>query len=126
MKKVMCFGTFDKLHKGHLSFLKQAGEKGDYLIAVIARDKNVIKIKKKKPSEDEKKRLKKIIDSGMAEKAILGSLNDKYKVIKNEKPDIICLGYDQRVNIKELKKTFKGKIFRLKPYKKNIYKSSLL
>jgi cytidyltransferase-like protein len=126
MKKVMCFGTFDKLHKGHLSFLKQARKKGDYLIAVIARDKNVIKIKKNKPFDNERKRLKKIINSGLAEKAVLGNLKDKYKVIKKEEPDIICLGYDQEANKEEIKKIFKGRIIRMKPYKENIYKSSLL
>ncbi|HLC71304.1 MAG TPA: adenylyltransferase/cytidyltransferase family protein, partial [Candidatus Nanoarchaeia archaeon] len=38
MKTVMCFGTFDILHPGHLHYLQQAKKYGDYLMVVIARD----------------------------------------------------------------------------------------
>ncbi|MBI2582387.1 adenylyltransferase/cytidyltransferase family protein, partial [Candidatus Woesearchaeota archaeon] len=31
MKKVMCFGTFDLLHLGHLNYFQQAKKYGDYL-----------------------------------------------------------------------------------------------
>ena len=41
--KVMCFGAFDGLHKGHLSYFKQARKYGDYVIAVIARGDKIIK-----------------------------------------------------------------------------------
>ena len=56
--KVMVFGTFDILHPGHLNFFKQAREFGNFLIAVIARDKTVLKIKGRLPKNNEKKRLK--------------------------------------------------------------------
>jgi len=42
----MVFGTFDVFHKGHESFLRQAYCYGDFLVAVVARDKTVAKIKK--------------------------------------------------------------------------------
>jgi cytidyltransferase-like protein len=44
---VMVFGTFDFLHKGHLNFFKQARSlaKNPYLIASVARDYNVKRIK---------------------------------------------------------------------------------
>ena len=35
MKRVICFGTFDHLHPGHLNYFQQAKELGDYLIVVI-------------------------------------------------------------------------------------------
>jgi len=38
-KKVMVFGTFDIFHPGHRSFLNQAKKYGNYLIVVVARDK---------------------------------------------------------------------------------------
>ena len=47
-----------------------------------------------------------------------------FKIIKKHKPLVICLGYDQAVNIQELRKVFFGKIIRLKPHKEHIYKSS--
>ena len=127
MKKVMVFGTFDILHKGHLDFFKQAKRYGDYLIAVVARDKTVKKVKSKLPRDNEKKRLKEV--KNHVDKAVLGMIKNKYKVIEKFKPDIICLGYDQDpLNLKqELKKRrLNPKIIRLKPYKPHIHKSSRL
>ena len=43
MKKVMTFGSFDVLHKGHEHYLKEAKSYGDYLIVVVARDENILK-----------------------------------------------------------------------------------
>ena len=105
-----------------MNFFKQARKYGDYLIIVAARDKTVEKIKGK-PRNNEKKRLLKI--KKYADKAVLGYIKDKYKVIKNLKPDIICLGYDQKSFVKDLRK-FKIKIKRAKPYKEHRYKSSKL
>lgn len=129
--KVMVFGTFDILHPGHLNFFKQAKKYGDYLKIVVARDATVKNVKNRKPLNSEKTRLYNIIKADIADEAALGALKDKYKVIKNFKPDIICLGYDQKASIDELKNklsTFKlnTKIIRLKPFKPHIYKSSLI
>jgi FAD synthetase len=126
MKKVMSFGTFDFLHPGHLSYLKQAQKYGDYMIVVVARDRNVLKIKKRLPEQNEKARLTNLKKASIADKVILGQVRDKFAIIRKYEPDIICLGYDQAVNFKKLKEIFNGKIIRLQPYKKNIYKSSKL
>ncbi len=123
MKKVMVFGTFDILHKGHLSYFEQARKYGDYLIAVVARDKTVLKIKGKKPRNNEKKRLALVKEK--ADKALLGNIRDRYAAIKNIKPDVICLGYDQQASLLDLKK-FNIPIRRLKPYNAHKYKSSKL
>ncbi len=48
MTTVMCFGTFDILHPGHLYFLRECEKYGDELIVVIARDATVEKVKEKK------------------------------------------------------------------------------
>ena len=126
MKTVMCFGVFDNLHLGHLSYLKQAKKYGDQLIVVVARDKNVLRIKGKFPKQNEKIRQKAIQKLNLSQKVILGQLQDKFKVVIEYRPDIICLGYDQVVDTKELKQIFPRKIVRLKSYKSNIYKSSKL
>ena len=120
-KKVLVFGTFDILHKGHLSYFKQARKYGDYLIAVVARDKTVLKIKGKLPRNNELKRLSKVKTE--VDKAVLGFVSDKYKVIRKFKPDVICLGYDQMASLEELKK-FNIPIKRLKSYQPHKYKSS--
>lgn len=132
MKIVIIFGTFDIIHPGHIHFLWQTKKHGDFLIAVIGRDQTVKKIKGRSPKNKELKRLTNLKNLKIAEKVILGSLKDKLAAIKKYKPDIICLGYDQKYftyNLKrELKKInlAKIKIIRLKSYKPEKYKSSLL
>lgn len=131
-KEVMVFGTFDIFHKGHINFLKQARRKGDFLMVVIARDETVAKIKKQGTRNKEQKRKRILENSQLADKVILGNLGDKYSVIKKYQPDMICLGYDQKVFIDKLKdklKQFglkKTKIKKLKPFHPEKYKSSLL
>jgi FAD synthetase len=125
MLKVMVFGTFDGLHAGHLNFFKQAKKFGDQLMIVVARDQNVKKIKGHRPKLGERKRLKALKPYG--DKVILGGLNDPYAVIRRLDPDIICLGYDQKSFDKPLTKMFpKINIIRLKSFRPNIYKSSLI
>lgn len=131
MRKVMVFGTFDILHKGHLNFFQQAKKHGDYLIVSIARDDTIRQVKGRKPHHSEKTRLKQIKKLGIVDKSILGMKRDKYKNIEKYKPDIICLGYDQVSFVDKLKqelkkRKLKTKVIRLKPYKTHKYKSSKL
>ncbi len=121
MKKVMVFGTFDILHKGHLNFFSQARKYGDYLIVIVARDKTVKEVKGRKTRNNEKKRLMAV--RKYADKAVLGYIRDKYKVIKKLKPDVICLGYDQKNFVKKLE-DFKIPVKKLKAFKPEKYKSS--
>ena len=129
--KVMCFGTFDILHPGHMSFLKQANEYGEDLIVIVGRDETVKEIKRKYPRNSENKRLEAIGKLDFVNKAILGGLGNPYKIIKEERPDIICLGYDQKSFTEDLENKIKEfklstKVVRLKAYKPEKYKSSLL
>lgn len=132
MKKVMVFGTFDIFHEGHRDFLKQARQHGGFVITVVARGKTVKKLKIRKTVDNEKKRLRNIKISRLADEVILGGLGNKYLVIKKYKPDIICLGYDQKISVRELKKKLKHfglddtEIVRLKSYYPRRYKSSKL
>lgn len=126
MKKVMVFGTFDGLHKGHLSYFKQARKYGDCLIATVARNFNILKQKKHLPKFSEQQRLKAVQACGLIDKAVLGHENI-YKILEQYHPNVVCLGYDQKADIKLLQKTFpKMRIIRLKAYKPKIYKSSIL
>jgi len=47
-KIVLVFGTFDGLHDGHRFFLTEARKLGDRLIASVATDEIVERIKKQK------------------------------------------------------------------------------
>jgi cytidyltransferase-like protein len=131
--RIMVFGTFDGLHEGHINFFKQAKNlmKSSFLIVSIARDKNVIKIKKKKPILSENERFALVKKSKFVDKVVLAGKVKYLPHILKEKPDIIALGYDQKAYVKNLKKDLKNKgilvkIIRLKPYKEKIYKSHLL
>lgn len=129
----MVFGTFDVLHKGHLNFFKQARglAKTPFLIVSVARDINVKKIKGRLPLHNEKQRMAVIKKCELINKVILGGVKNYLPHILKEKPQIIALGYDQTAYIGNLKnklkeKGLKVKLIRLKPYKKTVYKSSII
>ena len=133
MNKIVIFGTFDRLHKGHISFLNQAKKLGDYLIVVVARDKYVKKAKGKLPLNNEKLRTKNLRNTKLVDKVILGSrIHNFYQTLRTHKPAVIALGYDQKPKIWDLRSDLKKhrlsgvKIVRLKPYKPTVYKSSKL
>lgn len=56
MKKVITYGTFDLLHRGHINLLRRAREKGDFLVVGLSSDDfNALKRKKAFYSYDERK-----------------------------------------------------------------------
>jgi len=126
----MSFGTFDGIHPGHVDFLKQCYNFGDRLIVIVARDKNVKKIKGRVPKKNEIQRRQELIDSGLADEVILGKFDDKYKLVEYHKPDVICLGYDQQYFTKNLPNKLKEfgldetEIAKLKSFHPEKYKSS--
>ena len=131
MKKVLAFGTFDILHPGHKSYLKQAKALGDFLVVAIARDKNIQKTKGALPQNSERQRLKRIKELKIVDRALLGFLDDPYQIIERVKPDAIALGYDQATYTENLEQKLKNRnlncqIVRLKPHHPEKYKSSIL
>jgi FAD synthetase len=125
--KVMGFGTFDGIHPGHLFFLRQLKKLGDEVFVVVARDGNVGKIKGNPTCFSEQERLEAIKKTGLADRVFLGHATDFYYRIKKFRPDVIGLGYDQKADIEDLKKTFPNiKIVRLKALRPEKYKSSIL
>ncbi|MBP9711969.1 MAG: FAD synthase [Candidatus Pacebacteria bacterium] len=133
MKKIMVFGTFDGLHPGHINFFRQAKRlaTGSVLVVSIARDSNVRKIKKYTPIHPESDRMKIVIESGLADRVILGGVRNHLTHILKERPDIIALGYDQVEYVKNIKTELakmglKVKIVRLKPYKEKVYKNKFI
>lgn len=127
MRTVLVFGTFDGLHPGHIDFLKQAKNYGDRLEAVVALDDTVIKVKGHAPKRSELERLEAIRQTGLVDAARLGNRSDRYQVIREVKPSVICLGYDQTHFTGDLPKLFPEiTIVTLKPFHPEIYKSSKL
>jgi len=128
----MVFGAFDGLHPGHLSFFRQAKKYGNFLIVSVGTDKNVKKIKGQKPLFSELERLGLVRDLSIVDQAVLGVEEDFYNEIKKYAPDVVCLGYDQWASEAEVKRELlrvglgKTRIIRLKPYKKNKAKSTVV
>ena len=129
MKPVMCAGTFDIIHPGHLYFLSEAKKYGDKLIVVVARDETSEKVKGKKPQRNERKRLEQIRMLEIVDEAVLGKQGNIFDIIEEIKPSVICLGYDQKVLKQDLddelkKRNIKCDVVRIGSYMPHVYKSS--
>ena len=132
----MVFGTFDHLHAGHENLFNQAKAlakkfASPLIVATVARDKTVKQIKGREPENNEKIRIKNLEETKWTDIVLLGDKKDKYKLIKKFRPEIIALGYDQFAFTMQLEKliidlNLDTKIVRLKPYRPDIYKSSLI
>ena len=103
MKKVLVGGVFNIVHPGHVFFLKKSRELGDFLLVVIANDETARKTKKY-AVVDQRTRKKNIEKLGIADKVVIGDAKDFMKVVRKERPDLIVLGYDQRMKEKDLKR----------------------
>jgi FAD synthetase len=102
LTRILATGTFDLLHPGHIYFLTQARVLGDELFVIVARDSNVTH--KPKPIVPEEQRLEMVSALEIVDKALLGSEKDMFEPLKQIKPDIIALGYDQRFDAEILEK----------------------
>jgi FAD synthetase len=124
--RVVCAGTFDHLHPGHVDFLTQAKRLGNELVVIIARDKNVLKIKGVKPDHDEQHRLANVERTGIPDRAVLGNLEgDLFSILLGLAPDIVALGYDQRVRDEQITERLPGcTVIRLHPFHPEKFKSS--
>ena len=106
MKKVLVGGRFNVLHPGHVYFLKKAKSLGDVLVVVIASDRTIRKAKRDVLfPENERRRM--VSSLKWVDKAVVGfDIDDEsgyVKILKKERPDIIALGYDQRVDAAQLR-----------------------
>lgn len=126
MKKVMLFGTFNIIHPGHLNLFRQAKKFGDRLIVVLARDETVTRLKNYNP-HDEITRKHNLLKIPSVNEVVFGDFVDRFKAIKEIKPDVICLGYDQTFFVEELEAFINENnldmiIIRLNPYHPDRYK----
>ncbi len=100
MKRVLATGTFDLLHPGHVLYLTEARSLGDELYVIVARD-SMIK-HKPKPIIPEEQRLIMVNALKIVDRAVLGSETDMFKPLKDIRPDIVAIGYDQTYDTGEL------------------------
>jgi len=121
MVKVMATGTFDILHMGHIYYLKEAKKLGDTLAVVVATDSTVRKLKHE-PINPEEIRLSIIKELKIVDEAYIGYEDDIYEIVKEIKPDIIALGFDQIHNENEIKIQLKKRKISVKIVRLNEFK----
>ncbi len=92
-KKVLAGGAFNILHPGHIFFLEKAKKLGDRLVVVVASDKKVRS--RKNLLESAEYRAERIGVLSFVDKVVIGDDDDMMKIVREEKPDVIALGYDQ-------------------------------
>lgn len=96
-RTALIFGVFDGIHDGHRAFISEAKSQGERLVAVVARDSVVNTLKGKPPLHNEADRIKSLLEVPDIDLVFLGDLEEgTYNIVKEIKPDIIYLGYDQQ------------------------------
>ena len=99
--KVVATGVFDILHLGHAHFLNAAKEHGDELVVIIANDDTVRRMKGE-PILSDVIRAEVVSHLKPVDRVVIGRTGDMLDIIVDEiKPDIIALGYDQRLFTRE-------------------------
>ena len=113
----MVFGVFDNLHPGHEFFLLEAAKDCDELVVVVTLPEIVSLLKGKTPKKSLEERIgdirdffadKKILSRTGVELEFFVVAGDKeigsWNILKQYKPDVIFLGYDQQAIARELDK----------------------
>jgi FAD synthetase len=133
LKKILIFGVFDGIHEGHLSFINEAKEQGNQLIAVVARDSMVELLKGRKPINNEVERINALLEIPEIDRVLLGDPQQgTYNVLKEVDPDVVFLGYDQEALFENLNEFIKEgildniKILKGKSHKPENFHSSIL
>ena len=94
-KIVLAGGVFDIIHPGHIHTLTAAKALGDVLVVAIATDKTAQKMKKRPPLHNQELRRELVSCLSMVDIAMIGHEEDIFETVKEVKPNIIVLGYDQ-------------------------------
>lgn len=114
MVRVMATGVFDILHLGHLHYLEESKKLGDELVVVVATDTTVRK-RKHEPITPEKMRCELVASLKPVDKAVLGREGgDIFEIVKDLRPDIITLGYDQPFDQQNLEKELQKRGLKVK------------
>jgi len=123
--RVLVFGTFDQLHPGHRAFLDAAARRGE-LWVVIGLDDNVKRFKRRRPIQNQQERKRAIERAYPQARVVFGDAEECCKPIERINPDLILLGYDQRLPPGAELSDMPCMVERLPAYEPERYKSSLL
>ena len=119
MIRVLATGTFDILHPGHITYLRESRKLGDELYVIVAREGMILH--KPKPFLPEEQRLRMVKALKVVDCAVLGNATDMFKPLEEIQPAIITLGYNQHFKEEELSEKLKkrgihAKVVRIKNF----------
>ena len=123
--RVLVFGTFDHFHPGHQFVLSEAQKRGE-LFVVIARDSNVKKLKNLDATWPEEKRKAVVQEAFPSAHVMLGDRENFLAPVEAVKPDLILLGYDQKLPPGVTEADFPCPVERLPAFEPEKYKSSII
>ncbi len=114
MRTILTGGKFNHMHPGHAWLLRKAKKLGK-LIVVIAHDRH----NKRLYAVPAKIRKKNIGKLGVADKIVVGSPTGFVGVVKKYRPDVIVLGYDQKIPDKITKDYIRQRKIKIMRFKKH-------
>ena len=90
---VFVAGCFNRVHSAHLRLLRAARVLGDRLVVVLSNDSH-----NRKPNAVAAARRRKWVQAlGLADRVIIGDAKGFAGTVRRENPDILVLGYDQKL-----------------------------
>ena len=96
-KVVFTNGCFDILHPGHIQYLKQSKDLGDFLIVGLNSDSSVKKLKgTSRPINKEQVRSQNLIKLDYVDAVIIFNEDTPIQLIKSLKPNILTKGGDYK------------------------------
>lgn len=98
--KVFAAGCFNRIHKAHVRMLQTARSLGDELVVVLSNDAH----NNKPNAVAASVRQSRMNNLGIASRVVIGEPESFAVSLRREKPDILALGYDQRLPDGETKK----------------------
>jgi len=100
---VFAAGCFNRLHEAHVRMLRHARSLGDELVVILSNDAHNRK-PNAVPAETRRRRLESL---GIADRVLVGHADSFARTVREVKPQIVTLGYDQRLPDEETEKALR-------------------
>ena len=97
MKKIITYGTFDVMHRGHISLLRRAKALGDYLIVAVTGEEYDKDRGKLNVSQSLHERIKNVEKTKLADEIVVEEYDGQKLIdIQEYEVDIFAIGSDWR------------------------------
>jgi len=102
LKVVMLGGAFEIIHPGHVHALTEARSLGNTLVVVVATDESVERNKGRPPVTSQASRVRLVSSLRQVDIGLPGNKGSIYEILLKIRPDVVALGYDQRLSGEEV------------------------